>query len=224
MSRMLTAQNADEIAFLNICSFREEPIGNLPMLEVLEAASERVFVPLTIGGGIRAYTDRDGQHWSALDVASRYFRSGADKVSIGSDAVYAAEKYYQQGGVCDGSSAIEQISKVYGKQAVVISLDPKRAVADPVTRDGKRYWYQATVKGGRECRPIDVVRVAVACEALGAGELLVNSVDADGQKNGYDLALISAIKQAVSIPVIASSGAGVVEHFSDVFLCVLRRE
>ena len=88
---------ADEITFLNITSFRNSPLKDQPMLEVLRCASQRVFVPLTIGGGIRDFTDTDGVKRSALDVASEYFRSGADKVSIGSDAVLIAEEYIKTG-------------------------------------------------------------------------------------------------------------------------------
>ncbi|RLN88041.1 hypothetical protein BBJ28_00024641 [Nothophytophthora sp. Chile5] len=227
-------EGADEVTFLNITSFREQPMGDLPMLSVLEASSERVFVPLTVGGGIREYVDDQQRTYSALDVAARYFRSGADKVSIGSDAVYAAENFYANGSKGDGTSSIETISAMYGIQAVVVSMDPKRVyVASFYDENGKGHsvvklskpgpngeeycWYQATVRGGREARNIDVVGVAKAVEALGAGELLLNCVDMDGQKAGYDLDLISLVKKSVRIPVIASSGAGKPEHFTEVF-------
>lgn len=103
-------EGADEVAFLNITSFREGVIEDLPMLGVLQASSENVFVPLTVGGGIREYTDAAGKTWSALDVAAQYFRAGADKVSIGSDAVYSAEEYLSTG-VKTGKSCMELISK-----------------------------------------------------------------------------------------------------------------
>ncbi|KAF1788588.1 Class I glutamine amidotransferase-like [Phytophthora cactorum] len=210
-------EGADEVAFLNITSFREQPMGDLPMAGVLEASSECVFVPLTIGGGIPLY-----------------FRSGADKVSIGSDAVYTAEKYYANGGKGDGTSSIETISAVYGNQAVVVSMDPKRVyvasfydenakghnvvkLSQPGPNGEEYCWYQMTVRGGRETRDIDVVQLAQAVEALGAGELLLNCVDMDGQKAGYDLDLISLVKKSVRIPVIASSGAGKPQHFTEVF-------
>jgi imidazole glycerol-phosphate synthase len=119
-------EGADEIAFLNITSFRQGVIEDMPMLHVLEGASKHIFVPLTVGGGIRSYTDPiTKQTWDALAVASRYFRAGADKISLGSDAVYAAEAYLESNKT-DGTSAIEQISAIYGVQAVVISIDPKR--------------------------------------------------------------------------------------------------
>ncbi|MTW22652.1 imidazole glycerol phosphate synthase subunit HisF [Allochromatium palmeri] len=224
-------EGADEITFLNITGFRDFPLADQPMLEVLKRTSERVFVPLTIGGGIRAFTDDSGRAYSALDVADEYFRSGADKISIGSDAVAAVEAYLARGGVKDGSTAIEQIAAVYGNQAVVISIDPRRVYVDSpeATRhavvetatpgpNGERYgWFQCTVKGGREGRDVDVVELARACEALGAGEILLNSIDRDGTGAGFDLELIGQVRAAVSIPVIASSGAGCVEHFAEVF-------
>jgi len=227
------AAGADEVTFLNITSFRGAPLADAPLLAVLSATSTRVFVPLCIGGGIRDYTDDAGVAYSALDVAARYFRAGADKISLGSDAVYAAEAYYAAGRTGDGTSSIETISNVYGAQAVVVSIDPRRVwVASPddtphatlTPRDGAvgpagetHCWYQCTVKGGREGRDLDVVQLAVAVTALGAGELLVNSMDADGQKSGYDLDLIAAVRAAVSVPVIASSGAGAPLHFGQVF-------
>lgn len=229
-------EGADEIAFLNITSFRQGVIEDMPMLQVLEEASKNIFVPLTVGGGIRSYKDPEsGQEWSALEVASRYFRAGADKVSLGSDAVHAAETYVAAGETKTGETSIEMIARVYGVQAVVVSIDPKRVYVK--SRDevnpkhvvvdidekqagpkGERLcWYQCTVKGGRETRDICAVTVCKACEALGAGEIMLNCIDMDGQCQGYDLALNRAVSNAVSIPVIASSGAGKPEHFSEVF-------
>lgn len=223
-------QGADEITFLNITSFRDSPIHDQPMLEVLRRVSETVFVPLTIGGGIRdSYDPETKKIVSALDIATLYFRSGADKVSIGSDAVIAAEKFYESG--ADGSSPIETISRAYGSQAVVVSIDPRRVyVADPAScphhtlhtiiagpNKEEYVWYQCTIKGGRESRPIGAYELAHAVEQLGAGEILLNCIDKDGTNSGFDLELINDIKAAVSIPVIASSGAGNCEHFAEVF-------
>ncbi|KAL2938442.1 Imidazole glycerol phosphate synthase hisHF chloroplastic [Bienertia sinuspersici] len=112
---------ADEVSFLNITGFRDFPLGDLPMLKVLRFASENVFVPLTVGGGIRDFTDANGRHYTSLEVASEYFRSGADKISIGSDAVYAAEEYLRTG-VKSGTSSLEQISKVYGNQVYILDV------------------------------------------------------------------------------------------------------
>jgi imidazole glycerol-phosphate synthase len=223
-------EGADEITFLNITGFRDFPLEDMPMLEVLKQTSRNVFVPLTIGGGIRNYTDTNGRPYTALEVAAEYFRSGADKVSIGSDAVVVVEEYLKTG-VKSGRSAIEEIARVYGNQAVVVSIDPRRvyvsspdAVRHPVIQTslpsprGERYcWYQCTIKGGREGRDVDAVTLARACEDLGAGEILLNCIDRDGTRLGFDIELINAVKKAVSIPVIASSGAGLTEHFLEVF-------
>ena len=223
-------EGADEITFLNITGFRDFPMKDQPMLEVLQKTSENVFVPLTIGGGIREFTDSNGKEYTALDVASEYFRSGADKISIGSDACYTAEEYLKTG-IKTGKSSIEQISIVYGAQAVVISVDPRRVyVKNPEDTDhntiktvvpgpdGEEYcWYQCTVMGGREGRDLDAVQLASSCEALGAGEILLNCIDKDGTNSGFDFELINHVKSAVSIPVIASSGAGSAAHFVDVF-------
>ncbi|TPX65178.1 hypothetical protein SpCBS45565_g05331 [Spizellomyces sp. 'palustris'] len=225
-------QGADEITFLNITAFRDVPLHDLPMLEVLKRTSESVFVPLTIGGGIRDLANPDGTIIPALQVAGEYFRSGADKVSIGSDAVYAADQYYASGRQLTGQTAIEQIARVYGAQAVVISVDPRRVYVDspqdapthhviptkfPGPNGEKYCWYQCTVKGGREGRDLDVYQLVIACEALGAGEVLLNCMDKDGTNSGYDLELVTDVKRAVKIPVIASSGAGCAEHFGEVF-------
>ncbi|XP_058218484.1 imidazole glycerol phosphate synthase hisHF, chloroplastic [Rhododendron vialii] len=221
---------ADEISFLNITGFRDFPLGDLPMLQVLRYTSERVFVPLTVGGGIRDFTDGSGRYYSSLEVASEYFRSGADKVSIGSDAVYAAEEYIRSG-VKTGKSSIEQISRVYGNQAVVVSIDPRRVflknpddvdfktvrVSNPGPNGEEYAWYQCTVNGGREDRQIGAYELAKAVEELGAGEIMLNCIDCDGQGKGFEIDLIRLISDAVNIPVIASSGAGKVEHFSEVF-------
>ena len=224
-------QGADEITFLNITSFRDCPVADLPMLEVLRRTSESVFVPLTVGGGIRDTVDPSGKIVKAGEVARLYFESGADKVSVGSDAVVAAEGWWARGGNGDGSSGIEGISRLYGRQAVVVSVDPKRvwvrgpsetkhATVKSAERgsEGEEYvWFACTVKGGRETRDLDVVQLVTAVEAMGAGEILLNAIDRDGSNRGYDLELIKMVKDAVSIPVIASSGAGKPEHFQEVF-------
>jgi glutamine amidotransferase/cyclase len=229
LARRYFEEGADEITFLNITAFRDFPLKDQPMLEVLQRTSEQVFVPLTIGGGIREYTASDGRHYTALDVASEYFRSGADKISIGSDAVDTVEEYLRSGEK-SGKSSIEQISHVYGNQAVVISVDPRRVyTATPNPRkhtiktetpgpNGEDYcWYQCTVKGGREGRDLDALTLAQVCEKLGAGEILLNCIDRDGTNSGFDLELINLIRDNVTIPVIASSGAGCPAHFSEVF-------
>lgn len=231
MAKKYYEQGADEVTFLNITSFRDCPVADLPMLEILRRTSETVFVPLTVGGGIRDTVDTDGTKVSALEIATMYFKSGADKVSIGSDAVLAAEEYYGAGKKLFGNTAIEQISKAYGNQAVVVSVDPKRVYVPKhdATRhatvktsypgpNGEEFcWYVCTIKGGRETRDMDVVELAQAVEAMGTGEILLNCIDKDGTNSGFDLELINQVKDAVKIPVIASSGAGNPAHFQEVF-------
>jgi glutamine amidotransferase/cyclase len=216
LARRYYEEGADEITFLNITGFRDFPMQDQPMLEVLKKTSENVFVPLTIGGGIREFTDSGGKHYSSLDVAHEYFRSGADKISIGSDAVYTVEKYLQKGEKT-GRSSIERISRVYGAQAVVISVDPRRKyVFSPEDTDqivikteipgprAENYcWYQCTVKGGREGRDIDVVQLVTVCEKLGAGEILLNCIDRDGTNSLFYLELVRLVIDYVYIPVFA---------------------
>jgi len=216
---------------LNITAFREVVLSDQPMLEMLRDAAAKVFVPLTVGGGIRSYTDKQGNSYDAVQVADAYFRAGADKISIGTDAVDAARAYYSGGCTLTGKSSLEQISTKYGRQAVVVSFDPRRVYvaspgdtthttvelgsSTPPGPNGERYaWYCCTLKGGREDSDLDVVQLAVAVEALGAGEILLNCIDRDGQGTGFELEMIRMVKAACSLPVIASSGAGCAEHFA----------
>ncbi|KZS95977.1 imidazoleglycerol phosphate synthase [Sistotremastrum niveocremeum HHB9708] len=225
-------EGADEICLLNITSFRQSPLQDQPMLAVVRAAAETVFVPLTIGGGIKDSVDPDGTKRSALEVAGAYFRAGADKVSIGSEAVIAVEALRR--GEDTSTCAITTIARVYGSQAVVVSIDPRRSYVDPATYEGpykaelihgknegpesgKAWWYQCTVSGGRETRPLSAVELARGVEELGAGEILLNSIDRDGTGKGFDLDLIRLIRTAVHIPLVASSGAGAAAHFVEVF-------
>ena len=237
MAKKYYTQSADEVTFLNITSFRDCPVTDLPMLEILRQTSKSVFVPLTIGGGIRNMVDPGtGKTISALDVAKLYFESGADKVSIGSDAVIAAQEYYKNSGKGSGNSGIETISAAYGRQAVVVSVDPKRVfVAKPEdvpegvdpkhvlktelpNSEGQEcVYYACTIHGGRTTTTLTVRALVTAVEALGAGEILLNAIDRDGSNSGYDLELINDVKSAVEIPVIASSGAGNPGHFIEVF-------
>lgn len=156
-------------------------------------------------------------------------------MSLGSDAVHAAEAFIANGHQKTGKTSIEMISNVYGVQAVVVSIDPKRVYVesketadekhfvvdlpeDQAGANGERFcWYQCTVKGGREARDICAVTVAKCVEELGAGEIMLNCIDMDGQCKGFDIPLMQAVSRAISIPVIASSGAGTAEHFSAVF-------
>ncbi|CUM55221.1 unnamed protein product [Debaryomyces tyrocola] len=228
-------QGADEVTFLNITSFRNSPLKDLPMLKVLSTAAETIFVPLTVGGGIKDLVDPvSGEKVPAAKVASLYFRSGADKVSIGSDAVTIAENYYANNKQKKGTTSIETISATFGSQAVVISVDPKRKyvlspsettmetihIQDPLKygQAGEKYcYYQVTSQGGRVTHELGALELCLACEDLGAGEILLNSIDHDGSNKGFNLELLRQVKEKVSIPVIASSGAGKPEHFQEVF-------
>ncbi|CDS81838.1 probable HIS7-glutamine amidotransferase/cyclase [Sporisorium scitamineum] len=244
-------EGADEVTFLNITSFRSCALQDQPMLSLLEAAAAKIFVPFTIGGGIKDSVDPDGTPRPAKEVADAYFRAGADKVSIGSEAVYAVEELYARAAqngqenesnplkftdAClTGKTGIETISKGYGAQAVVVSIDPCRIyvsegeTVDPkhlpcvvegaagTEDEGKRWWYRCTVKGGREDRDVDVIQLARGVQRLGAGEVLLNSIDRDGSNKGFDRQLIELVRGSVDIPVIASSGAGTAQHFVDVF-------
>ena len=230
------AEGADELCLMNITSFRHSPLRDQPMLAVVRAAAEAVSVPLTIGGGIKDTVDPDGTPRPALEVAGAYFRAGADKVSLATEAVFAVERMRAlPGGVGDGTSAIETIAAAYGRQAVVVSVDPRRVYVPldydgpykdevvfgspdgPESERGKAWWYQCTVRGGREDRPLSVAQLVKGVEQLGAGEVLLNSIDRDGTGLGYDLALIELVRRSVRIPVVASSGAGKAEHFVEVF-------
>lgn len=229
-------EGADEVTFLNITSFRSCPLHDQPMIAVVEHAAASIFVPLTIGGGIKDSVDPDGTARPALEVADAYFRAGADKVSIGSEAVYAVEALLASlpAGESDparaldsaltGTTPIETISRAYGAQAVVVSVDPRRVyVSSPsevpsahaacmvsglpgTDEEGKHWWYRCTVKGGREDRDVDAVQLARGVQRLGAGEVLLNSIDKDGSNSGFDRQLIDLVRDAVDVPVIASSG------------------
>ena len=143
----------------------------------------------------------------------------------------AAEDYYNSGKVLDGTTAIEVISQAYGCQAVVVSVDPKKVYVDAPKHTshhtiktkfqgdkGQQYcWYQCYTKGGREARDVDVRQLVTAVEAMGAGEIMLNSIDKDGTNSGFDFELVNVVKSHVKIPVIASSGAGNQSHFKDVF-------
>lgn len=233
-------EGADELCLMNITSFRHSPLLDQPMLAVVRAAAETVYVPLTIGGGIKDTVDPDGTPHSALEVAGTYFRAGADKVSVATEAVFAVEKMRARPsadgiGEGDGTSAIETIAHAYGRQAVVVSVDPRRVYVD-VDYDGpykdelvfgkpdgtekergKAWWYQCTVRGGREDRPLSVAQLVKGVEKLGAGEILLNSIDRDGTGLGFDLDLVALVRRSVRIPVVASSGAGSAAHFVEVF-------
>ena len=168
-------EGADEVVFLDIAASAEE---RATLLDVARRTAERLFVPLTIGGGIRT-----------TDDVGRALRAGADKVSINSAAVRTPQ-------------VLSESADRFGAQCVVASIDAKR--------EGEA-WY-VWVKGGRERTPLDAVAWAEECVARGAGEILLTSIDRDGARTGYDLALTRAVSRAVSVPVVASGGAGSAKH------------
>ena len=174
-------QGADEITFLDITATHE---GRGTMVEVVRKTAERVFVPLTVGGGIS----------SAADIR-RLLRAGADKVSLNSAAVRNPQL------IADGAS-------LFGNQCIVVAIDARR------DQDGR---FSVVVNGGRICTGLEAISWAIKAEQLGAGEILLTSMDADGTKNGFDLELTDAVSKAVRIPVIASGGCGKLEDFSEVF-------
>ena len=188
------AEGADELVFLDITASSD---GRETMIDVVRKVSSEVFIPLTVGGGIRTVEDM-----------RRMLHAGADKVAINSAAVADPK-------------LIERCSKEFGAQAVVLAMDVKLVEnpiylriegEDPTLAEAP---WQVYTHGGRRATPIEAVKLATFAEELGAGEILLTSMDADGQKTGYDLKLTAAISDNVGIPVIASGGAGEPEHFYD---------
>ncbi len=181
LARFYDQQGADELVFLDITASSDD---RDIMVEVVKKVSEEVFIPLTVGGGIR----------SVADVRSM-LEAGADKVSINTAAIY-------------DPSIVQQASRFFGSQCIVVAIDAKRVSNDPVG-------WQVYSHGGRKPTGRDALTWAVEAEQRGAGELLVTSMDRDGTKDGYDLDLLLALAERVTIPVIASGGAGTLEHLRD---------
>ncbi|NIB99290.1 imidazole glycerol phosphate synthase subunit HisF [Halobacterium sp. R2-5] len=194
MAKRYNEAGADEFVFLDITASAE---GRETMLSVVERVADEVFIPLTVGGGIRD-----------TDDIKETLRAGADKVSINTGAIERPE-------------LITEGARAFGNQCIVISVDARRRFDEDGEHyeqvDGESCWFEATVKGGREGTGIDVVEWAAEAERRGAGELFVNSIDADGTKDGYDLPLTGAVCDAVSTPVIASSGCGSPQDMVEAF-------
>ena len=172
-------QGADELVFLDVAATVE---NRATLVDVVSRTAREVFIPLTVGGGIRSVND-----------AKAVIRAGADKVSINSAAVWRP-------------GLISELSEEFGCQAVVLAIDARR--------DGEMW--RVFTKGGRQAEELNVVEWAQRAEQLGAGEILLTSMDADGVQTGFDLALTSAVRSAVRVPVIASGGAGALEDFSTI--------
>ena len=178
---MYDRQGADEICFLDITATHE---GRATMADVGSMTAKHVFVPLTVGGGIRTVED-----------FREILRAGADKVSVNSAAVKNPE-------------LIREAAAVFGSQCVVVAIDAKR---------DEKGRFKVVVNGGRIDTGLDAIEWAQKCQQLGAGEILLTSMDTDGCRDGFDLELTNAVCEVVSIPVIASGGCGKLEHFSEVF-------
>jgi len=183
VARSYEAQGADELVFLDISASHE---GRSIMLDIVKRVSEQIFMPYTVGGGIRN-----------IDDATTLIQAGAEKVSINSAAV-------------KNPKLISEISEKFGRCATVVNIDPKR-----VCVDGKEVW-EVHVQGGRKPTGLEAVAWAKEVERLGAGEIVLTSMDADGTKNGYDIEITRAVAEAVGIPVVASGGAGAPEHLRKV--------
>jgi cyclase len=194
MAKKYNESGADEFVFLDITASAD---GRETMLGVVEEIADEVFIPLTVGGGIRTRED-----------VKETLRAGADKVSINSGAIARPE-------------LIDEGAAAFGSQCIVISVDARRRYDEQGEHyaevDGESCWFECTVKGGREGTDLDVVEWATEAEDRGAGELFVNSIDADGTKDGYDIPLTKAVCDTVSTPVIASSGCGSPEDMAEVF-------
>ncbi|WP_067829295.1 imidazole glycerol phosphate synthase subunit HisF [Actinomadura kijaniata] len=180
LARRYDAEGADELTFLDITASSGD---RSTTYDVVRRTAEQVFIPLTVGGGIRTVEDVD-----------RLLRAGADKVSVNTAAIARPE-------------FLREAAHRFGSQCVVLSVDARRA---PGTPSG----FEVTTHGGRKGTGLDALEWARRGEELGVGEILLNSMDADGTRNGFDLEMIEQVRARVSVPVIASGGAGRVEHFA----------
>jgi len=178
-------EGADELVFLDITASHEQ---RSIMIDVVRRTADQVFMPLTVGGGIRT-----------IDDIRDLLQAGCDKVSLNSIA-------------CKNPDFIRQASERFGAQCIVVNMDPRRVI-----KDGKEFW-EVHIHGGRTPTGIEVVEWAQRVQDLGAGEIVVTSMDRDGTKDGYDLPITKAVAEAVSIPVVASGGAGHPQHLVDAIL------
>jgi len=193
LARTYDAEGADELTFLDISASHE---GRATTMEIVSRTAEEVFIPLTVGGGI-----------SSVDDVDRLLRAGADKIAVNTAAIHRPE-------------LIAEIADRFGNQVLVLSVDARRVSTSSTgggtgsTGRGTSSGFEVTTHGGRKSSGLDAIEWAVRAAELGAGEILLNAMDADGTQDGFDLELIRAVRAEVSIPVIASGGAGAVEHFA----------
>ncbi|WP_328442984.1 MULTISPECIES: imidazole glycerol phosphate synthase subunit HisF [unclassified Amycolatopsis] len=183
LARRYDAEGADELTFLDVTASSGD---RETTYDVVRRTAEQVFIPLTVGGGVRSNDD-----------VNRLLRTGADKVSINTAAIARPE-------------FLHEASRRFGAQCIVLSVDARRV---PEGGEATPSGFEVTTHGGRRGTGIDAVEWAARGEELGVGEILLNSMDADGTKNGFDLELIELVRKAVRVPVIASGGAGALEHF-----------
>ncbi len=183
LARRYDAEGADELTFLDITASSG---GRETTYDVVRRTAEQVFIPLTVGGGVRSVADVDA-----------LLRAGADKVGVNTAAIARPE-------------LLAEIADRFGDQVLVLSLDARRVPSgSPATPSG----FEVTTHGGRRGTGLDAVEWAARGAELGAGEILLNSMDADGTRDGFDLPLITVVRAAVTVPVVASGGAGAAEHF-----------
>jgi cyclase len=178
-------EGADELVFLDITASHEQ---RGIILDVVRRTAEQVFMPLTVGGGIRT-----------LEDIRNLLNAGCDKVSINSTA-------------CKNPEFVRQAAERFGSQCIVVNIDPKR-----IQKDGREVW-EVHINGGRTPTGLEAVTWAQQVEQLGAGEIVLTSMDRDGTKDGYDIEVTAAVSNAVGIPVVASGGAGKPEHLADAIL------
>jgi cyclase len=183
LARRYDAEGADELTFLDITASSS---GRETTYDIVRRTAEQVFIPLTVGGGVRTVDDVDA-----------LLRAGADKVGVNTAAIARPE-------------LLSEIALRFGAQVLVLSVDARRVTGAEPTESG----FEVTTHGGRRSTGVDAVQWARRAAELGAGEILLNSMDADGTRDGFDLTLIALVRAAVTVPVIASGGAGAVEHFA----------
>ena len=182
VARRYEQEGADELVFLDITASHEQ---RDTIVDVVRRTAEEIFMPLTVGGGVRTIED-----------VRTLLSAGCDKVSINSAA-------------CQDPDFIARAADRFGSQCIVVNIDPKR-----VMKDGQEVW-EVHINGGRKPTGLMAVEWAKKVESLGAGEIVLTSMDADGTRDGYDIEITSAVSQAVSIPVVASGGAGGPQHLAD---------